>query len=380
VAFSLAYWQMVRAPGLSARADNPRLVQAELQVRRGRLLDRRGGVLAYSELAPAGSGGAEVVERRYPDPAGGHAVGYYSLRYGIGGAEAAFDSALRGQLSPLDRLLHRPQIGSDVTLSIDLAAQQVADRAMSDEPGAVLILDITNRAVRVLVSRPGYDANRLDEEWERLTGDPGAPLLNRVTHGVYPVGDLARLVGLAGLLSAGTTTPPDPLSAPLDLMLAPLGRTGYLASARQLGFDRAPLFDLPSGAGRLPDKGTPRDLAVTPLHMARLMAAIAADGELPQLQLAFLPAPAAGERAFSPGVAARLRAITPRLDGMAAWTGLATPEETGAKPLSWLAGYAPGDAPRYAVVAVIEGSDGGSTVTLPLAQQTLDALEEGSSP
>jgi len=49
IALSLLYWQVARAPELLARADNPRLVQAELRLRRGRLLDRTGEVLAYSE-------------------------------------------------------------------------------------------------------------------------------------------------------------------------------------------------------------------------------------------------------------------------------------------------------------------------------------------
>ncbi len=63
-------------------------------------------------------------------------------------------------------------------------------------------------------------------------------------------------------------------------MLAPLSDSGYLATARQLGIDASPPFDLPTGPGLLPDfqdQGTPRDLAVTPLHMARLAAAIADD-------------------------------------------------------------------------------------------------------
>ena len=109
--------------------------------------------------------------------------------------------------------------------------------------------------------------------------------------------------------------------------------------------------------------------------MARLMAAVAGDGELPRPQLAFPSAAVSGERAFSADVAARLRAISPRLDGVAAWTGVATPDETGAKPLSWLAGYAPDDAPRYSVVVLLEESDAGAAVTLPAALQTLQALQ-----
>src|SRR5512136_2789762 len=99
VAAGLAYWQVVRAPELSARDDNPRLVQAELRLQRGRLLDRHGQVLAYSEPLTGGETalpGGSVLLRRYPQPAAVHAVGYYSLRYGTGGAEAAFDARLRG--------------------------------------------------------------------------------------------------------------------------------------------------------------------------------------------------------------------------------------------------------------------------------------------
>jgi len=264
IAASLLYWQVARAPGLAAREDNPRLVQAELRVRRGRLLDRNGEVLAYSDPQPDPSGLDGVVQRHYPEPDASHTVGYYSLRYGTGGAEAAFDNTLRGQLAPLDRLLHRPQAGYDARLSIDMAAQRVADQALGDRRGAIVVLDTDTGEVMVLVSHPAYDPNTLDEDWDVLALDPDAPLLNRATQGVYALGDLARLVGLTGLLSAGITTPPDPLTTSLDKMLAPLSRSGYLATARQLGFDGAPPFDLPTGPGLLPDfqdQGTPRDLA-----------------------------------------------------------------------------------------------------------------------
>jgi hypothetical protein len=369
----LLYWQVARAPELVARDDNPRLVQAELRVRRGRLLDRYGEVLAHSDPLPGPAGAPEVLQRRYQYPQASHVVGYYSLRYGTGGAEAVFDKDLRGQLSPLDRLLHRPQIGRDATLSIDLAAQRAADEMLGERAGAVVVLDAVSGEVLALVSHPTYDPNRLDEEWDALAADPDAPLLNRATQGVYPLGDLARLVGLTGLLSSGITTPHDPHTAPLDDMLAPLSESGYLATARQLGFDAAPPFDLPTGPGLLPDfedKGTPRDLAVTPLHMARLAAAISHDGLMPIPTLAY-PGPAGpAERAFAPGVAASLQAVTPTFDGLSGWAGVATPKETGDQPLSWFVGY----TPRYAIALVVEGSQGGASVTLPMAQDTVGAI------
>ncbi len=380
LAVSLLYWQVIRAPELVVRGDNPRLVQAELRLRRGRLLDRSGEVLAYS--TPAGREEAlpqrgDALQRRYPRPEAAHVVGYYSLRYGTGGAEAAFDTTLRGQLTPLDRLLHRPQAGHDVTLSVDLAAQRAADRALAGHRGAVVLLDLATGEVLALVSHPAYDPNTLDDDWDALAADPNAPLLNRATQGIYPLGDLARLVGLVGLLSAGITTPPDPINTPLAEMLAPLSDSGYLATAHQLGFDAAPPFDLPTGPGLLPDlsdgQSTPRDLAVTPLHMARLAAAIAGDGGMPIPTLTCPAPPSPPDRAFAPNVAVSLQAIVPRFDGIAGWAGVATPQETGDQPLSWFVGYHPADTPRFAIVVVVEASDGGATVTLPIAQETARA-------
>lgn len=378
VAASLLYWQVMRAPELAARDDNPRLVQAELHVQRGRLLDRHGEVLAYSDPVPDSPGGE--IQRFYAWLETSHVVGYYSLRYGTGGAEAAFDAPLRGQLTSLERLLHRPQVGRDVVLSLDLAAQRAADQALGGRHGAVVLLDAATGEVLALVSHPAYDPNRLDEDWDALSANPDAPLLNRATQGVYALGDLARLVGLTGLLSAGITTPPDPLDTPLDQMLAPLSQRGYLAAARQLGFDAPPPFELPTGPGLLPDfedKGTPRDLAVTPLHMARLAAAIAQDGRMPVPTLAnpqlLLSNPG---RAFAPGVAGSLRAVTPRHDSVAGWSGVALPQETGDQPLSWFVGYAPADAPRFAIAVVVEESDAGGVATLPVARQTCDAIQD----
>jgi len=199
VALALGYWQVLRAPQLVVRADNPRRVQAERQVQRGRLLDRNGAVLAYS-LPRRDPDNKMVFQRHYAERAAAHLVGYYSLRYGTGGCEAVFDPILRGERTLLQALLHRPQRGADVTLSAHLAAMRVADAALEGHIGALVALDITNGEILAMVSHPSYDPNRLEAQWEDLVADPAAPLLNRATQGLYPVGDLARWVGLAGLL------------------------------------------------------------------------------------------------------------------------------------------------------------------------------------
>ncbi|MCS7259562.1 MAG: penicillin-binding transpeptidase domain-containing protein [Anaerolineae bacterium] len=375
VAGALAYWQMIQAPQLVARADNPRLIQAERRIHRGRLLDRTGAVLAYSAPQP-GPGHTDIFRRHYPQPATAHLVGYYSLRYGSSGCEAVFDPILRGRCTWLEALLHRSQRGEDVFLSADLATMRLADAELGYHVGAFIALDITSGALLTMVSHPAYDPNRLEETWKTLTADPSAPLLNRATQGIYPVGDLARWIGLAGLLSAGTTTPPDPLHTSLEELLAPLSRMGYLATAHQLGFSQRPPIALPASPGRLPrfdGRETERDLAVTPLHMARLAAAVAGDGRMPGVELRHPAAASAGERAFSERVARTLRALTPTYNGLAGWVGVALPVETGRAPLTWLVGYAPATQPCVAFALVLEDGDN-RPAALSIARRVVAAL------
>jgi cell division protein FtsI/penicillin-binding protein 2 len=110
--------------------------------------------------------------------------------------------------------------------------------------------------------------------------------------------------------------------------------------------------------------------------MARLAAAIANGGHMPVPTLNYPPPLSSPDRIFAPGVAALLRTATPRFDNLAGWSGVAKPQETGDKPLSWFVGYAPSEAPHVAIAVVVEGEDGGILATLPIAQQTLSAFQD----
>ena len=292
----LVFWQVGLVSFLVTRDDNPRLVVAEQKINRGRLLTRDDIPIAETLIDEDG-----LAQRHYPYPDLSSVTGYYSIRHGVGGTEAAFDPILRGTADQsaeekiIDDLLHRPLAGRDVRLTIDLPAQVAADLELGNQEGAVVVMEIETGAVLVMASHPTYDPNTLDEVWDTLRQDEQAPLLNRATQGVFPVGDLARLIGLIGLYEAGATVPADPLSAPIEALVAPLGRTGYLATARQLGLTR-PLSGLPSQPGLLPDlepggRSTVKDLAVTPLHLARVIAGLENEGYLPDPILALTGGP-----------------------------------------------------------------------------------------
>ncbi|MBX3082546.1 MAG: hypothetical protein KF716_12995 [Anaerolineae bacterium] len=201
IALSLGYWSVVGGDSLLARSDNPRLVEAERAIQRGMIVDRHEAVLAKTDLVGHSVSGQPVMKRVYPFGDDASVVGYYSLRYGSGGVEAAFDSELRGSQTEVDRLLHRVQMGSDLQLTIDMPLQQAIIAAMGRSPGAVVVVEVPSGAVRALISLPSYDPERLDDTYSLLRLNPFAPLLNRVTQGIYQPGGALQTIILATLLT-----------------------------------------------------------------------------------------------------------------------------------------------------------------------------------
>jgi cell division protein FtsW (lipid II flippase) len=191
------YWAFARHDALRTRDDNPRLVEAEQRIQRGPIRDRQNAVLASSQADDSG-----IQQRTYLTPTV-PAVGYYSLRHGVGGIEASYDSLLRGLEDRgkgerfLDELLHRQPEGRGVALTLDAGLNQQLAAMMEghgdvQDPlagveltGTIIVLDVASGEILALVSRPTYDPNTLDADWEQLASDPDAPLLNRATQGLY---------------------------------------------------------------------------------------------------------------------------------------------------------------------------------------------------
>ncbi len=204
VALAATYWAVIGPDTLLQRQDNPRLVQAEEQIVRGDIVDRNGTALVTSTTNADGT-----LTRQYLYPEMSSALGYASIRYGVGGAEAAFNSILRGdnskktfltQLS--DELLHHTQQGAAVRLTFDLSGQQQAVKVMGNHTGSIVVIDVPSGQVLAMVSLPTYDPNSLDANWESLTQAPGKPFFNRVLQGAYQPGIALQTPLMAAALLA----------------------------------------------------------------------------------------------------------------------------------------------------------------------------------
>jgi penicillin-binding protein 2 len=140
------------------------------------------------------------------------------------GIEKFLDSHLRGKngaeqvevnvagkaVRSLGRIQSEP--GDNVVLSIDLALQEEAWKAIGDRPGAVVVLDPRNGAVLALVSSPSFDPNLFNggissDDWEKLTGNRRHPMENRSISGQYPPGSTYKPIIAAAALEEGLITP-----------------------------------------------------------------------------------------------------------------------------------------------------------------------------
>src|SRR5690349_12667206 len=140
------------------------------------------------------------------------------------GVELAYERELHGTTGVEDvevdsggravRTLKRiaPIAGNNVTLSLDIRLQQVAETAFGERRGALVALDPTSGEVLAFVSKPGFDPNLFVDgidpaNWQELNESIDKPLLNRPLRGAYPPGSTIKPFLALSALTSGKRTP-----------------------------------------------------------------------------------------------------------------------------------------------------------------------------
>jgi penicillin-binding protein A len=340
-----SYWTIFDADELRERRDNRRSVIETAKIPRGTITTVDGTEVAVS--VPRGSGNQRIFVRNYPQgELFGHPVGYSFIENGNVEIERSENDVLTGRdnefVSILEQIEGQADEGSDLTLTLDAEAQQIAQdgilNALSvpETGGSLVAIEPDTGAVRAMVSEPGYDPNLVPDEFKQLSRQEGSPLLNRPTQNPQAPGSTMKVVTATAALDSGEFETSTTLNAdsPIDISGVPLENAGgeafgtipmtealtfsvntYWAQVgeqlgtetmvtymERFGFYEDPPLDLPSdelaasgptnadgelvregfdvGRVAIGQGGEEGQLLATPLQMAMVAAAIANGGEL----------------------------------------------------------------------------------------------------
>jgi penicillin-binding protein 2 len=386
------------------------------------------------------------------------------LRGRDGGEQVEVDAYGR-MIRVLDR--REPVPGAHMWTTIDRRIQQAAEDALGARTGAVVVLDPRNGDVLALTSHPAFPVERfsrpLDREtWLGLVQDPTRPLLNRAVQGLYPPGSLFKIIVAAAALQSQVTTPFDRLSCPRQWVFGgrpyhnwedhdrgaltlhealqfscntyfyqlglKLGPEKIVQMAEAFGLGRGTDSGLtgergglvPSPAWKreaLKDKWHPGDtvslsigqglITVTPLQMARMMAAVANGGTLWKPRLVSRVATADGRLLHeeAPRIQGRVEMAPVIFEFLREALGAVVAEGTGKQARvpgvsiggktgtaqthefksdadrkrrdqdhAWFAGFAPLDEPQVVVVVFAERAGLGGQVAAPIAREVFKAV------
>jgi penicillin-binding protein 2 len=102
------------------------------------------------------------------------------------------------------------QLPEAVYTTLDRSLQRYAQQAISGFTGAIVVLERDTGAVLAMVSSPGFDPNMFNASnpnsgpgLNALFSTTSQPLLNRATHGLYPLGSVFKIITMAAALESG---------------------------------------------------------------------------------------------------------------------------------------------------------------------------------
>jgi len=112
-----------------------------------------------------------------------------------------------------------PVAGNNLTLSIDIELQRIAEEALGARKGAVVAIDPSTGEVLAFASRPGFDPNLFVDgidtvNWDAYNNSPDKPLLNRPLRGAYPPGSTFKPFMALAALTMGKRRPEQTISDP----------------------------------------------------------------------------------------------------------------------------------------------------------------------
>jgi penicillin-binding protein 2 len=145
---------------------------------------------------------------------------------GKAGIERQYDELLRGKegretrtvdvrgrrIGDTNAIRESPVMGKNLVLSIDRSIQTLAEKALGERIGAVVVTRPGNGEILAMVSYPWYDPNLFNRndmnlEYQALLDDPNKPFINRAIQSNYPPASAFKILMTTGILAENAFSP-----------------------------------------------------------------------------------------------------------------------------------------------------------------------------
>ena len=202
--FSVAYILMIlalvwhetreRNEVYSNSYNRKRIEVIEAEITRGTIYASDGSELAYTKSDAEGND-----TRIYPyEDMFAHTVGY-SAQGGMGLEKQMQEYLMSADISLSERLSNdlkeSKDMGDSVYTSLDPAVQLIAYNSLGQYKGAVIVTEVKTGRILAMVSKPCFDPNTIEAEWEEISKDEtNSPLMNRASQGLYPPGSTFKII------------------------------------------------------------------------------------------------------------------------------------------------------------------------------------------
>ena len=431
----LVYFSLFEARTIASNSYNRRLREADENMIRGSIEDRKGEVLAKSTKYKSG------IKRKYVYPRSfSHIIGYSSKNYGSSGLEAFYNKELMSSNDTMESI--RSKIndyyinGNNIRLTLDRALQFYASEQLGSKKGSIVVLRPDTGEILAMVSKPNFDPSTIQNNWDSLLSDKNSPLLNRSVEGLYPPGSIFKLVVTSAILHNGLQDTEIECTGQVDvdgyiirdsdgkahgkIKLADalkhscnsyfikqgmkLGNSALLTEAGRFKFNKSMQADMRVSTSIFPSSAGVKNVAeqsigqgqvlVTPLHAAMLAAAVANDGLMMQPYAVSSVTDSKGNiikqyrpkqlgQATDAETARKIKELMVEVVKAGTGTkakvskvevaGKTGTAEVGAdlKSHAWFIGFAPADDPRVAIAVLVENGGGGGSTAAPIASRVL---------
>jgi penicillin-binding protein 2 len=144
---------------------------------------------------------------------------------GKSGIEKQYDSELRGQsgvrhtvvdatgrrIQDTDRTVINPVHGRDLRLTIDMKIQRLAESALGNRRGSVIVMRPATGEILAMVSNPVFNANLFDRggatSFAMQSIDPSFPFINRAISAEYPPASTFKTIVETAILEENAVDP-----------------------------------------------------------------------------------------------------------------------------------------------------------------------------